>query len=251
NIIFRFANAACDGMHLRACFNGRVSNIFGYPSNLSSRLILYTAEDFTSGNIHFDTIESQAAVTLQLSRAFNSGGGNNLLNQILLSNVKTALSPNQESSKWVTTTVTQNVGDSTLSLAAADVTSIQTGDWVVCTDPYLAGDAFRINSKLSATMVQLSGTLPSKVTSGTTLGVGNFGVVALGNTRGLQMNSPHWESVGFGTLCAGSQQVNIWNAFLGTKVRRGVACINGAQNVKCWYPLYDASETTKILMEVF
>ena len=45
--------------------------------------------------------------------------------------------------------------------------------------------------------------------------------------------------------------MNIWNAFLGTKVRRGVACINGAQNVKCWYPLYDASETTKILMEVF
>jgi len=257
----RAAPAYFDCIRMDAVFEGRVSNIWGL--NLyGSRGIVYEANGFNSGNVHIDTTSlKNAAIDIVIDGAGDVVS--NLLNTVLLSNIKTVRTTvsggGQDNAPYQTVTLTAqaNPGDTTITVSAADATNVQTQlsagnpQWVVLSDVNSFGDVHPILAANTVTgVLTLGGVVRYVVSTGTIQGVGSFGIVLGHNARGIQLNSCHTEQSGVGLYVCGSRSVQMQNPIFGLNNKRGVVAINGAQDVKCYYAIYSQANTAQILFEV-
>lgn len=253
NLTLGGASVLGDGLWLRACFNGSVRNLFGTGMG-GGRAVVYEALDFNSGNIHFDTLISDAAVTLQLGGAFSSVANGSLLNTIHATNIKAVRSTGGGVFDTVTLTAGASAGADTLTVSAPDASAIAANlsggkpQWVVGGDASLFGNVHRISAAAGTTLT-LDGTLRAAIANTSVLPVGSFGVVIGANVRGIDLDSVHAEFVGGGVICSGGQQVQIKNPIFGSGVVKGVYCTNGSQNIKCTEPIYSKANTGLTLME--
>jgi|GEM_PF-5047715 len=240
-------NRSCDLLWLRACFNGKVENIYGVHAS-GCRGILYSSKDFNSGNISFDSITiNDAAVSIQLGQAWQNAN-QQLLNQVSLINYKVVRSaPTTGCYNPVTLTAQATQGATTLTVSGGDATSVAnaiaagTPQWVMCAAPSLTGDTIKVLSA-SGTTITLAGAVPQTLVNGTIVPIGTFGVIILGNTRGVEMVNPQLESVGFGCVASACHAVTMHGCATATQSatipQQTVYITNGASRITCIKPIY-------------
>ena len=250
---------SCDLLWLRACFNGRVANLYCTAGG-GCRGILYGAKDFNSGNIEFDSITlADAGVAIQLGQAWNNAN-QNLLNQMTLTNFKCVrTAPTTGSAITVTLGGVMPQSVTSLLVAAGDATKVAaaiaagTPQWIVAADGVGSGDVISVTAA-SGTTLTLATPIPQALANGSILGVGTHGVIVMTNSRGVVMTNPHFESTGFGTYCTTAQQVTLTGARLNTDsatvAQVGVYCTKGTQDVVVQQPLYSKAATAATLLDI-
>lgn len=257
----RAAPTYFDCIRMDAVFEGHVHDIWG-QNLFGCRGIIYEANGFNSGNVHIDSTSlKNVAVDVLISGAGDVVS--NLLNTVLLSNIKTVRTTvsggGQDNAPYQTITLTAGVspGDTTITVSPSDATNVQTNltannpQWVVLDDVNGFSDVHPILAANTSTgVLTLGGTARYAVANTTVLGVGTFGIVLAQDARGIQMNSCHAEQTGVALYCCGPQQCSTWNPIFGAGLKRGVVATNNAQDIKAIYPIYSKANTTITLFEV-